>query len=115
MNRLRVKIPTPVLLAGAALMPLVLVACERDAAPSFERLSAPPALPMPARQGWAQERRTATLGSGARLTWVTIPSPQVPNDPLFDIHCLVMESATGAALSMVCPGAEQGAFSGLGQ
>lgn len=79
-----------------------------------ERSRGVSAAPAPQRTGWALERRAVVLAGGARLSWITIPSPQVPGDPLFDIHCLALESASGAALSMVCPGAEQGAFSGLG-
>lgn len=93
-------------LVGALLLGLFVGSLVRDPAP---RAAAPVRESAP-RAAWAVEHRAAVLAGGQRLSWITVPSPQLPEDPLFDIHCLVLEGTGGAALSMVCPGAEQGAF-----
>ena len=74
----------------------------------------PQALPEPLRERpgpWAQVRRSQALEGGKVVSWISLPSPQVPGDPLFDVHCLVLEAPGGVAI--VCPGAEQGAFAEL--
>lgn len=60
---------------------------------------------------WAVVKRSKEVAPGKTVTWIAIPSTEMPGDTYFDTHCLLFETPTGATVA--CPGADQTNFSEL--